>query len=77
MSVVFFFLGTYIGKLNVTAAFVFAIDIIVANVPEGLLPTVSLSLAMAAQVSPEQKMRVVTAFKGYGCDRDGNADTSS
>ncbi|MDN3510057.1 MAG: hypothetical protein NG784_01940 [Candidatus Jettenia sp.] len=48
MSVVFFFLGTYIGKLNVTAAFVFAIDIIVANVPEGLLPTVSLSLAMAA-----------------------------
>ena len=31
------------------AAFVFAIGIIVANVPEGLLPTVSLSLAMAVQ----------------------------
>lgn len=49
MGVVFFFLGTYIGKLNVAAAFVFAIGIIVANVPEGLLPTVSLSLAMAVQ----------------------------
>ena len=49
MGVVFFFLGTYLGKLNVAAAFVFAIGIIVANVPEGLLPTVSLSLAMAVQ----------------------------
>ncbi|MCK6469137.1 MAG: HAD-IC family P-type ATPase [Candidatus Brocadia sinica] len=49
MGVGFFFLGTYIGKLNVAAAFVFAIGIIVANVPEGLLPTVSLSLAMAVQ----------------------------
>ena len=29
--------------------FIFAIGIIVANVPEGLLPTVTLSLAMATQ----------------------------
>lgn len=49
MGVLFFFLGTYIGKLSVAAAFIFAIGIIVANVPEGLLPTVSLSLAMAVQ----------------------------
>lgn len=49
MGVAFFFLGTYIGKLSITAAFIFAIGIIVANVPEGLLPTVTLSLAMAVQ----------------------------
>lgn len=49
MGVAFFFLGTYIGKLSVAAAFIFAIGIIVANVPEGLLPTVTLSLAMGVQ----------------------------
>ncbi len=49
MGIVFFFLGTFIGKLNIAAAFLFAIGIIVANVPEGLLPTVTLSLAMGVQ----------------------------
>ena len=49
MGVIFFFLGTSIGKLSIPVAFVFAIGIIVANVPEGLMPTVSLSLAMAVQ----------------------------
>ncbi|MCQ3925747.1 MAG: cation-transporting P-type ATPase [Candidatus Jettenia caeni] len=49
MGVAFFFLGTYIGGLSITAAFIFAIGIIVANVPEGLLPTVTLSLAIAVQ----------------------------
>lgn len=49
MGILFFFLGAYIGKLSTAAAFIFAIGIIVGNVPEGLLPTVSLSLAMAVQ----------------------------
>lgn len=49
MGITFFFLGTYIGKLSIAAAFIFAIGIIVANVPEGLLPTVTLSLAMGVQ----------------------------
>ncbi len=49
MGVAFFFLGTSIGNLSVSAAFIFAIGIIVANVPEGLLPTMSLSLARAVQ----------------------------
>ena len=49
MGVLFFVVGTSLGKLSMTAAFIFAIGIIVANVPEGLLPTVSLSLAMAVQ----------------------------
>lgn len=48
LGVVFFSIGQWIG-LPFWANFVFAIGIIVANVPEGLLPTVTLSLAMAAQ----------------------------
>ena len=48
MGVVFFFVGQYIG-LSFWGNFIFAIGIIVANVPEGLLPTVTLALAMGAR----------------------------
>ena len=48
LGLVFFAIGQGIG-LPFWANFVFAIGIIVANVPEGLLPTVTLSLALAAQ----------------------------
>ncbi|MBI3607158.1 MAG: cation-transporting P-type ATPase [Nitrospirae bacterium] len=48
LGVVFFFIGQAVG-LSFWANFIFAIGIIVANVPEGLLPTVTLSLAMASQ----------------------------
>lgn len=47
-GVLFFFIGQSIG-LTFWENFIFAIGIIVANVPEGLLPTVTLSLAMATQ----------------------------
>jgi len=45
---VFFVIGRAIG-LPFWDTFMFAIGVIVANVPEGLLPTVTLSLAMATQ----------------------------
>lgn len=48
LGVVFFIIGHLIG-LPFMANFMFAIGIIVANVPEGLLPTVTLSLALATQ----------------------------
>ncbi|MBU0621986.1 MAG: cation-transporting P-type ATPase [Gammaproteobacteria bacterium] len=48
LGVLFFFIGQLVG-LSFWANLVFAIGIIVANVPEGLLPTVTLSLAMATQ----------------------------
>jgi sodium/potassium-transporting ATPase subunit alpha len=48
LGVIFFAIGQWVG-LPFWANFVFAIGIIVANVPEGLLPTVTLSLALAAQ----------------------------
>ncbi|MBI3585218.1 MAG: HAD-IC family P-type ATPase [Nitrospinae bacterium] len=49
LGAIFFFLGFTIAGLTFAESFIFAIGIIVANVPEGLLPTVSLSLAMGVQ----------------------------
>jgi calcium-translocating P-type ATPase len=48
LGVTFFAIGHALG-LGFWANFLFAIGIIVANVPEGLLPTVTLALAMATQ----------------------------
>ncbi|MFA5825971.1 MAG: cation-transporting P-type ATPase, partial [Gallionellaceae bacterium] len=48
LGAAFFLIGQLIG-LSFWENLVFAIGIIVANVPEGLLPTVTLSLAMATQ----------------------------
>ncbi|MBN1762903.1 MAG: cation-transporting P-type ATPase [Methanomicrobia archaeon] len=48
LGIVFFFTGWMIGR-DFTANFIFAIGIIIANVPEGLLPTVTLTLSIASQ----------------------------
>lgn len=47
-GVVFFILGYFSGK-GVLIAAIFALSLIVANVPEGLLPTITLSLSIASQ----------------------------
>lgn len=47
-GVVFFILGYFSGK-GVLVAAIFALSLIVANVPEGLLPTITLSLSLASQ----------------------------
>ncbi len=49
VGVLFFVLSLFTVKLGLVAAFVFAIGCIVAFVPEGLLPTVTISLAMGVQ----------------------------
>lgn len=48
LGVVFFFFGVFYGYKFITNL-VFAIGIIVANVPEGLLATVTVSLALTAR----------------------------
>ncbi|MDD5372311.1 MAG: cation-transporting P-type ATPase [Sulfurimonas sp.] len=48
MGVIFFMLGIFFGQTLLTAA-IFALSLIVANVPEGLLPTITLSLSLAGQ----------------------------
>ena len=49
MGAAVFFLAIWLVGLDVRESFIFCIGIIVANVPEGLLPTVSLSLAVGVQ----------------------------
>ncbi|MCL5070074.1 MAG: cation-transporting P-type ATPase [Actinobacteria bacterium] len=49
VGVLFFILSLFVINLGFLASFVFAIGIIVAFVPEGLLPTVTLALAMGVQ----------------------------
>jgi calcium-translocating P-type ATPase len=48
LGIVFFFVGVQAG-LGPWQASMFGIGIIVANVPEGLLPTITLALAMSAK----------------------------
>ncbi|MDI6729458.1 MAG: cation-transporting P-type ATPase, partial [Thermodesulfovibrionales bacterium] len=59
MGIVFFFIGQLIGR-SFWENFIFAIGIIVANVPEGLLPTVTLSLAMGSQRMAKRKALIKT-----------------
>lgn len=49
MGIIFYFLGTAFAGLKKFEGLIFAIGIIVANVPEGLLPTITLALALAVQ----------------------------
>lgn len=49
LGAVFFAIGWGFGRLTPTEGFVFALGLIVANVPEGLLPTLSLSLAIGVR----------------------------
>ena len=48
LGAVFFVVAGFLG-MGVEERFVFAIGVMVANVPEGLLPTVTLALALATQ----------------------------
>ncbi|MBI4522319.1 MAG: HAD-IC family P-type ATPase [Deltaproteobacteria bacterium] len=47
LGMAFLFLGWLVAGLSFVQAFIFFIGLFVANVPEGLLPTVTLSLSMA------------------------------
>ncbi len=49
LGLAFLLVGWLLGGLDFRHAFVFFIGIFVANVPEGLLPTVTLALAMAVR----------------------------
>jgi magnesium-transporting ATPase (P-type) len=48
-GIVFFLIGTLLGGLSIAEGFLFAVGLIVANVPEGLLPTLTLALALGVR----------------------------
>jgi sodium/potassium-transporting ATPase subunit alpha len=58
-GLIFFAIGFIIGR-TFWENFLFAIGIILANVPEGLLPTVTLSLAMGSQRMAKRKALIKT-----------------
>lgn len=49
IGILAFLISSFVTGFSVNAALIFAIGIIVAIIPEGLMPTVSLSLAMGVQ----------------------------
>jgi magnesium-transporting ATPase (P-type) len=65
----FFCLGAFVMHMGRTASFVFAIGIIVANVPEGLLPTVTLALAMGTQRMAKRHalIKKLSSVETLGC----------
>jgi len=79
LGVTFFLLGMFVVKNPFWTNIVFAIGIIVANVPEGLLPTVTLTLSIAAQRMARQNVLVknIDSIETLGsvtticCDKTG------
>ncbi|HEY9788077.1 MAG TPA: cation-transporting P-type ATPase [Candidatus Obscuribacterales bacterium] len=66
---VMFLLATAFGHISLSDSFVFSMGMIVCFVPEGMLPTVTLSLAMAVQRMAGQKALVkrLSAVETLGC----------
>jgi sodium/potassium-transporting ATPase subunit alpha len=68
-GLVFLFLGWLLADLGFIQALVFCIGIFVANVPEGLLPTVTLSLAMGVKrmAGRNALVKSLPAVETLGC----------
>ncbi len=68
-GVLFFGLAVALAGMSLAESFLFAMGMIVAFVPEGLLPTVSLSLAMGVQRMARRKALVkrLSSVETLGC----------
>ncbi len=68
MGMIFFVIGITSG-MGLWVSSIFGIGIIVANVPEGLLPTVTLALAMGSQRMARRKalIKQLTSVETLGC----------
>ncbi|MFH1149847.1 MAG: cation-transporting P-type ATPase [Actinomycetota bacterium] len=69
LGLLFFFLGAFVMHMPKAAALMFGIGIIVANVPEGLLPTVTLALAMGTQRMAKRHalIKKLSSVETLGC----------
>lgn len=69
IGMVFFIAAVFFVKQPVAQAFIFALGMIVAFIPEGLLPTVTLALAMAVQRMAKEHALVkrLSAVETLGC----------
>jgi P-type Ca2+ transporter type 2C len=69
IGILFFILSLFTVKIGFVGAFVFAIGCIVAFVPEGLLPTVTISLAMGVQRMAKRNalIKKLSSVETLGC----------
>ena len=69
IGILFFILGIFLAGVNLLESFIFAMGMIVAFVPEGLLPTVTLSLAMGVQRMAKKNalIKKLSAVETLGC----------
>ena len=69
VGAVFFVIAMGLGGMSFARGFVFALGMIVAFVPEGLLPTVTLSLAMGTQrmAARNALVKKLSAVETLGC----------
>jgi len=69
LGIFFFLASVFFVKEPIAPAFIFSLGMIVAFIPEGLLPTVTLSLAMAVQRMAKEHALVkkLSAVETLGC----------
>lgn len=69
MGFIFFFVGLSFTKMTLVASGMFAIGIIIANVPQGLMPTLTLALSMAVQRMARRKalIKKLSSVETLGC----------
>jgi len=69
MGGIFFFIGLTFTKMTFVASAMFAIGIILANVPQGLMPTLTLALAMAVQRMAKRNslIKKLSSVETLGC----------
>ena len=65
----FFVMAILVANVNIAESFIFAMGMIVAFIPEGLLPTVTLSLAMGVQRMAKRNALIkrLSAVETLGC----------
>jgi potassium/sodium efflux P-type ATPase len=69
MGFVFFFVGMTFTKMTLIASGMFAIGIILANVPQGLMPTLTLALSMAVlrMAKKHALIKKLSSVETLGC----------
>ncbi len=69
IGILFFLLSLMVVKLGFMGSFIFAIGILVAFIPEGLLPTVTIALALSVQKMAKRNalIKKLSSVETLGC----------